>query len=128
MSVQTELHRHLDVSMRPGTFLRLLQERGHEAESTSVEAFKDKILLRKPMNDLNSVLAEFERVQFVLDRPDVLEQIAFEVVEDCYREGTRKVELRYSPAFTCERSKLPWEDSLDGFEAGVKRALAQYPD
>ncbi len=128
MAVQTELHRHLDVSLRPETFLRLAQERGLEAESTSLEAFKEKILIKSPMTDLNAVLLEFQLVQSVLDRPDVLEQIAFEVVEDCYREGTRKVELRYSPEFACEKSRLKWEDSLDGFEAGVKRAIARYPD
>ena len=128
MAVQTELHRHLDVSLRPETFLRLAQARGLEPESTSLEAFREKILIRQPMTDLNAVLAEFQRVQNVLDRPDVLEQIAFEVVEDCYREGTRKVELRFSPSFACEKSHLKWEDALDGFEAGMKRALTQFSD
>lgn len=126
--MQTELHRHLDVSIRSATLLRLAQERGIEAQSTSLEAFRKKLLITEPMNDLGAVLAQFSLFPRVLDRPEVLEQVAFECVEDCYREGTRKVELRFSPAFVTEFSKLSWEDALGGFERGVRRALAKYAD
>lgn len=125
---QTELHRHLDVSIRSATLLRLAQERGIEAQSTSLEAFRKKLLITEPMNDLEAVLAQFSLFPRVLDRPEVLEQVAFECIEDCYREGTRKVELRFSPAFVTEFSKLSWEDALTGFEKGLKRALAAYPE
>src|SRR4051794_35637211 len=99
--MQTELHRHLDVSVRLPTLLRLAQERGLEAQGTSVAAFGEKIILRKPLSDLSSVLATFTLFQHVLDRPEVMEQVAYEVVEDCRAEGTRKVELRFSPSFVC---------------------------
>jgi adenosine deaminase len=126
--LQTELHRHLDVCTRPATLLRLAQERGLEAQSTSLEAFRQKTQIRTPMTDLSTVLAQFELFARVLDRPEVLEQVAFEAVEDCHREGTRAVELRFSPTFVTEFSKLDWAVALDSFERGVKRALAQYPD
>ena len=126
--MQSELHRHLDVSLRLSTLLRLAQERGIEAESTSLARFAEKIQLRKPLNDLSTVLATFVLFQHVLDRPDVLEQVAYEVVEDCWLEGTRLVELRFSPSFVCQLSKLRWIDALDGFHAGMTRALAKYPE
>jgi len=125
--MQAELHRHLDVSLRLSTLLRLAQERGLEAGSTSLERFAEKVQLRKPLSDLSTVLATFGLFQHVLDRPEVLEEVAFEVVEDCWNEGTRLVELRFSPSFVCQLSKLRWEDALDGFHAGVTRALATYP-
>lgn len=126
--VQTELHRHLDVSLRIETLLKLAQERGLEPTSTSIEAFREKFIMKQPLADLASVLGQFTLFQHVLDRPEVLEQVAFEVVEDCRAEGTRKVELRFSPGFVCQFSKLPWQDALDGFEAGIRRALAKYPE
>ncbi len=125
--IQTELHRHLDVSLRPETLLELLKERGLEAQSTSPEAFRDKLILKAPMSDLGAVLRSFGLFQQVFDRPDVMERVAFEVVEDCWREGTRQVELRFSPGFACELSKLPWRDALDGFETGMNRAISKYP-
>lgn len=127
-AVQTELHRHLDVSVRTSTLLELAQERGLEQYSTSLEAFSQKHIMRQPMTDLSAVLAQFSLFQHVLDRPEVLERVAFEAVEDCRAEGTRRVELRFSPTFVSELSKLKWEDALDGFEAGIRKALARYPE
>lgn len=126
--MQTELHRHLDVSIRTTTLLRLAQERGLETQSTSLERFREKLIIRKPMTDLNAVLGQFTFFQKVLDRPETLEQVAYEVVEDCRAEGTRKVELRFSPSFVCQYSHLPWEAALAGFERGVQRALKTFPE
>lgn len=109
------------------TLLRLAQERGLEAQSTSLPTFSEKFLLKKPLQDLGSVLAKFTLFQQVLDRPEVLEQVAFEVAEDCYREGTRRAELRFSPGFVCDLSKLQWEDALLAFENGLARARETYP-
>jgi adenosine deaminase len=125
---RTELHRHLDVSLRTSTLLRLAQERGLEPQSTSLDAFRDRFYLRQPLSDLQAVLAQFQLFQRVLDRPEVLEQVAFEAVEDCRAEGTRNVELRFSPSFVCEFSGLRWEEALASFDRGVKRALARYPE
>jgi adenosine deaminase len=125
---QTELHRHLDVSVRTSTLLELAKERGLEAQSTSLDAFREKLILRRPLTDLNAVLDQFALFQKVQDRPDVLERVAYEVVEDCRAEGTTQVELRFSPGFVCELSKLPWQDALDGYEAGMRRALADFPE
>jgi hypothetical protein len=74
--LQTELHRHLDVSLRPATLLELAKERGLEAQSTSLDAFVDKLLIREPMKDLAAVLGSFQICQKVLDRPEVLERVA----------------------------------------------------
>lgn len=126
--VQTELHRHLDVSLRLSTLLELAQTRGLEAQSTSLEAFQKKIVLTKPLSDLNAVLATFQLFPKVLDRPEVLERVAFEAAEDCWNEGTRKIEFRFSPSFVTDASGLSWDDVLTGFERGLERARKAYPE
>ncbi len=126
--MQTELHRHLDVSLRSSTLLSLAQERGLEAQSTSLEAFREKLILRTPLKDLSSVLARFTLFQKVLDSPEVLERVAFEVLEDCWLEGTRKVELRYSPSFVCEYNDLSWKDTLLAFRQGIQKGIQKYPE
>jgi adenosine deaminase len=125
--MQAELHRHLDVSLRTETLLKLAQERGLEGKSTSVEAFREKFILKKPLKNLNEVLGQFTLFQKVLDRPDVLERVAFEAVEDCWQEGTFKVELRYSPHFVGEYSGLSPQESLEAFHTGLNQGLYQYP-
>jgi adenosine deaminase len=114
--------------MRVETLLELAQAKGFVPQSTSVESFRQKVVIQKPMKDLTAVLAEFVLVQKVLDRPEILRRVSREVVEDCYREGTRKVELRFSPSFVAEHSKLSWKDVLLSFEQGVQDACAKIPD
>lgn len=123
-----ELHRHLDASVRSSTLLELAQERGLVPLSTSLDSFRESFFLKSPLSDLYSVLSKFTLFQQVLDRPDVLERVAFEAAEDCYNEGTRTVEFRFSPGFVCELSKLKFIDVLDGFDAGLKKAKEIYPD
>jgi adenosine deaminase len=124
----TELHRHLDVSVRLSTLLSLAQERGLVSQSTSVDGFRDDFVIREPMTDLASVLGKFTLYQQVLDHFDVVERVAFEACEDAYREGIRAIEFRFSPGFVCDLSKMPWIEALDGFEAGLLRAQIAYPD
>ncbi|MBC7385439.1 MAG: hypothetical protein H7301_04640 [Cryobacterium sp.] len=124
----TELHRHLDVSVRLSTLLELAQERGLVPLSDSLPEFRQKFILNEPMRDLATVLANFSLFPQVLDRPEVLERAAFEACEDAYQEGTRTLEFRYSPGFVTSHSKLPWIDTLDAFEAGLLRAKGLYPD
>lgn len=125
--LQTELHRHLDVSTRPATVLELAQKEGIEAQSTSLASFREKLLIREPMTDLAAVLAQFTMFQRVLARPEYIERVGQEVVEDCYAEGTRRVELRFSPSFVCKFNGLPWEEALASFERGVARGLGNCP-
>ncbi len=117
-----ELHRHLDISLRLSTLLELAKLRGLVAESTSLESFREKIVLRAPLQNLDAVLATFELFPKVLDRFDVFERVAFEAAEDCVREGTDDVEFRFSPGFMGSASRVSWTEILDGFEAGLKRA------
>ncbi|MFN7686012.1 MAG: adenosine deaminase [Oligoflexia bacterium] len=118
---QIELHRHLDVSLRLSTLHELAVERGLIGQSTSLDAFAKDIVIRKPMTDLNSVLASFSICQQVLDRFEVLERVAFEACQDVMDEGTTQVELRFSPSFVGQLSKISWDEQLDAFEAGIAR-------
>ncbi len=120
-----ELHRHLDVSVRLSTLLELAQERGLIPQSTSVEGFSRDFILREPMQDLGAVLRKFELYPHVLDRFDVVERVAFEACQDAYREGIHSIEFRFSPGFVCSLSKMPWLECLDGFEAGLQRAMGE---
>lgn len=127
MSPWIELHRHLDASFRLPTLLELCQERGLATAGTSLEAFRRRVVLTAPMADLAEVLDAFVLYQQLFDRPEVLERLAFECVEDVAREGTSAVELRYSPGFVSERHGLGWDEVLDAIRRGIARARATHP-
>jgi adenosine deaminase len=108
--------------------LELAQKNGLESQSCSLESFRSKIILTQPLSDLNSVLQTFQLFQHVLDRPETLERIAFEVIEDVWNEGTKQVELRFSPGFVCQFSQLSWQDALMSFHLGMTQGLQKYPE
>lgn len=126
--MQTELHRHLDASLRLSTLLELAQARGLEPQSTSLDHFREKFILNTPQFNLDTVLSKFNLFQQVLDSPEVLERVAEEAVQDCYQEGTRQVEFRFSPSFVCELNPhLSWKDVLFSFDNGIQKALKKFP-
>ncbi len=123
----TELHRHLDISMRLSTLLHMAQIVGIEDEATTYDAFAEHIVIRSPLGSLREVLDTFEIVQRVLDRPEHLDRVAYETVHDCWEEGSSAVELRFSPGYVCNVSGMSWGDALAAFRAGVGRALGELP-
>lgn len=124
----TELHRHLDVSVRPATLLEFAIKQELLPQSTQLQEFKDKLFLKHPLNSLEEVLAQFTLFQRIFQTPDALSRVAFEGVEDCYNEGIRRAELRFSPGFVAQYSRLSWETILEGFVTGLNQALARYPE
>jgi adenosine deaminase len=125
--MRVELHRHLDASVQPELLLKLAKERGLISPETSLLAFKNQWIIQEPLADLSAVLARFTLFQKVLDRADVLERVAREVVGDCWKEGSESVELRYCPSFVSEHSQLSWEESLNAFQRGIQQGLQLYP-
>jgi adenosine deaminase len=123
-----ELHRHLDVCTRPSTLHELARNQGIPTAAVDLDSFRRKALITEPMSDLGTVLSQFRIFQLVLRTPEILARVAFEAAEDCYREGIRYAELRFSPSFVAEHSKLPYWEILEGFEAGVRKARSLYPD
>lgn len=126
MVPQTELHRHLDASLRPKTLWELALKKGLLSQSTSYESFRESFILDQPFTDLKAVLSQFELFQKVQDRPEILERVAFEAVEDCVHEGTQRIEYRFSPGFVCEKNALSWEEALSSYERGIEKAKSKY--
>lgn len=126
--ITVELHRHLDISLRLSTLLEFAQADGIVPQSTSLASFKKDFVLVKPLSDLSAVLDQFELYAKVLKNPERIERMAFEGVEDCYREGTLGAELRFSPSFMSQFSGVDWDVVLNAADSGLKRALDLYPD
>lgn len=116
---RVELHRHIDCSLRPATLANLAKK--------SEKEIREKFWLTKPLGSLQEVLNRLTLFQKVLSSTEILERVAFEAVEDAFHEGITKLELRYSPRFASEHSKIPWEEVLKSFQCGIQRGISTYP-
>ena len=122
---KTDLHVHLDGSIRPTTLLALGKEQGIRLQ---VRSHPD---LRRFLSSLTSgvslprYLKAFDLTLKVLQEREALERAAFELAEDAHKEQIRYMEVRYCPALHTRRG-LSMEGSVEAVTAGLERARRRY--
>lgn len=123
---KAELHRHLELCVRPETIKELAAEIGISIKSE--QDFRDRFLITEPMSDLGTVLNKFLDTQKLWFSPEVLERITFEVCEDAFlKENIRVLELRYAPTFVALNHDMTFSEIHKAIVRGVERAEARYP-
>lgn len=121
---KTELHVHLDGSLRPSTLVELSAEYGTSIPSTDPDEMAHFMLAGETRN-LEEYLAKFRVTLSVMQHADALERIAFELAEDNARENVRYLEVRYSPILHTEEG-LPLTEAVESPLRGLARAEAEY--
>jgi adenosine deaminase len=124
---KAELHRHLDGSVRPRTIWEIAARHGLDLGASSLEELRAKATITAPMRDLEEVLESFATTQKVLCSYEALERVAFENVEDAFRDGVCLVELRFAPAFIAAGKDLGYDEIIEAVIDGTRRGMAVYP-
>src|SRR3954469_4159976 len=122
---KTELHRHLELCLRPDTIWELAPRFGISLKSQ--REFQERFMILEPMKDLGTVLNKFLDTQKLLATPEILERVAYEACEDAYRnENLRIVEFRYAPTFVAHGHDMSFEQIHEAIVRGVQRAEESY--
>ncbi|MBI4364490.1 MAG: adenosine deaminase [Candidatus Latescibacteria bacterium] len=122
---KTDLHVHLDGSIRPSTLFALAREQGvalpvrGEAE---LKRFLDRLTAGV---SLPTYLKAFDLTLSTLQQAPALERAAFELAEDAHRENVRYMEVRYCPALHTKRG-LTLSDTVDAVARGLDAAGRRY--
>jgi len=85
---KTDLHIHLDGSIRPATLIELSDARGRSLPTHDADAL-GRYMHVTDARDLVDYLARFEITLSALQTADALERVAFELVEDAAAENVR---------------------------------------
>ena len=93
---KTDLHVHLDGSLRLGTLIELARARKIPLPSETPEGL-EALVFRPRYANLNEYLEGFQYTVAVLQDEEALERSAFELAEDCQQEGVRYLEVRFAP-------------------------------
>ncbi len=94
---KTDLHVHLDGSVRLQTIIDLAHEGGIKLPTTDVEELRKLIVCGDHTVSLDDYLRGFDIVNLVLQNKEGLRRAAYELAEDAARENVRYMEVRYSP-------------------------------
>jgi len=121
---KTDLHVHLDGSVRPETLVELAKEYGKELPTYDPEELADYMHV-KDARDLVDYLSRFDVTLSVMQTPESLERIAYELAEDAARENVVYMEVRYSPILHT-REGMPLTEVVDAPLRGLARAREDF--
>lgn len=123
---KVELHCHLEGCFRPETIREVGRVLGIDVPADPA-AFSRDWLITEPMNNLSVALAKFANIQSIWGSEEVIERLTYEACEDARAQGTRILELRYSPDFIAEGHRaLGFETIHRSILRGIARA--RHPD
>lgn len=123
---KVELHRHLDGSIRQDTIIEISKAHNLDIDISDPAKLKKQSTVTEPMQDLATVLAAFDTIQKVSCSYEAIKRIAFENVEDCYYDGIKLAELRFSPAFIALNKDLANDEIIEGVIDGIADGMNKY--
>ena len=93
---KTDLHVHLDGSLRLPTLIELAKERKVTLPSFTEEGL-NRLVFKDSYKDLNEYLSGFSWTLRVMQDKEALERTAYELAQDNWAEGVRYLEVRFAP-------------------------------
>jgi adenosine deaminase len=121
---KSDLHCHLDGSLRLNTLIELAKERKVQLPSYTPEGLQE-LVFKETYRDLPDYLHGFAYTCGVLTDEEALERAAHELAEDCLAEGTRYLEVRFAPQLHV-RPGLPIDRVLQAVDRGLDRARSAH--
>jgi adenosine deaminase len=93
---KTDLHLHLDGSLRLGTLIELARSSKVELPSHTESGLRETVF-KERYADLVEYLQGFAYTCAVLQNAEALERVSYELAQDCFADGLRYIEVRYAP-------------------------------
>ena len=121
---KTDLHVHLDGSLRLPTLIDLAKQAGTALPSFSDEGLKE-LVFKDKYSSLVEYLQGFGLTTSVMTNPDQVERIAYELAEDNFKEGVRYFEVRFAPQLHVTHN-FPMDKVLKAVDNGLQRAKAEF--
>lgn len=122
---KVELHRHLDGSIRLQTIIDLAKKHNLDL-GVSMADLPKKVIIKEPLTSLQQVLDCFWTSQKVMCSYEAIKRVAFENVEDAYRDGIKLIELRFAPVFIQKNKKIEFDEIIEGVVDGITQGMNKY--
>lgn len=118
---KTDLHIHLDGSLRLGTILNLADKYRIKLPANDIAGLKKAIVVDENCTSLVDYLKAFDITLQVLQTDEALELASYELCEDAAQENVRYMEVRFAPILHTN-NLMSLEEIISSVVEGLKRA------
>ncbi len=122
---KTDLHVHLDGSLRLSTILDLAEKQRIELPARDEDGLRKAMHLGENCGSLVEYLKAFDVTLRVMQTEDSLRRIAFELAEDAAKENVRYMEVRYAPMLHTRRG-LRLTTVVESVLEGLRKAQEEH--
>ncbi len=123
---KTDLHLHLDGSLRLKSLIEMAKERNVSLPSETEEGLNE-LVFRESYASLAEYLHGFQYTCAVLKDAEALERAAYELAWDNIEEGVRYIEVRFAPQLHTHRG-FSLKEVLKSVDRGLRRAAKEHAD
>lgn len=121
---KTDLHVHLDGSLRLSTLLELAAQYGIDLPGSTEAELKERVF-KSQYKDLPEYLTGFQYTVAVMQTEEALERIARELAEDNLAEHVRYLEVRFAPQLHTSQG-LSHRQILQAVTRGLRTAQEEH--
>ena len=121
---KTDLHLHLDGSVRLATIAEIGKQERLELPSYTAEGLNE-LVFKAQYRNLEEYLQTFGYSCAVMQKPEYLERVAYEVAQDNQAEGVRYIEVRFAPQLHINKH-MTMEQVLTSVNNGLRRAQQEF--
>lgn len=121
---KTDLHLHLDGSLRLQTLIELAKSSGVKLPAETEAGLKETVFKDKYEN-LGEYLHGFSYTVAVMQSPDALERVSYELALDNLAEGVKYIEVRFAPQLH-QQTGFGIIDVFKSVNMGLRRAADEF--
>ncbi len=121
---KTDLHVHLDGSLRLKTLIDIAKQGNIELPSYTIEGMNE-LIFKDYYQNLEEYLKTFGYSCAVMQKPEHLERTAYEFAQDNQAEGVRYIEVRFAPQLHINKN-MDMEVVISSVNKGLSKAQNEF--
>ena len=123
---KVDLHRHLEGSVRPETFIEVSKKYGGKLPSYDLDELRPLLQVDPNFCDFKSFLSKFNIYRDFYESSDAIQEVAYRSVKDAALDNVKYLELRFSPTHFAANKKFNEADVILWMKEAIELASKDY--
>ena len=123
---KVDLHRHLEGSVRPETFIEVSKKYGGKLPSYDLDELRPLLQVNPDCCDFMSFLSKFNIYRDFYESSDAIKEVAYRAVKDAALDNVKYLELRFSPTHFAANKKFNEADVILWMKEAIELASKDY--